>query len=224
MIFRFCKRGPAKYTSHLDVQSALHRWLSRARIPIRFSAGFNPHPVLAFAGALSLGVESEGEYADIGLEKDMGAGEFLERMNKSAPPGMNITGCWKAEEEMASLMSLSRWAIYRISFDHSDAGKLAAAAQRILQSPEFTATRRTKSGERMENIRPLIGELKMEDGAIMARLASSSQGSLSPQALLEAVCREAGTEAPRCTTILKADTLFAKGPDAVTMGALLGQE
>ena len=62
---RFSKTGQAKYISHLDVNRVFSRALSRARINLWYTEGFNPHPYMSFSLPLSLGVESLCENVDI---------------------------------------------------------------------------------------------------------------------------------------------------------------
>ncbi|MDP2892709.1 MAG: TIGR03936 family radical SAM-associated protein [Bacillota bacterium] len=215
MIIRFSKTGAAKYTSHLDVQRALQRWLSRAGIPVRFSTGFNPHPALSFAAALPLGIESRGEYADTALTSPMNEAGFIRKMNAHAPPGFRVLTALAVEDDFGSLMFLSRFAEYAIALEKPLQEKLLPAAEHIMESKEYFAVRRTKSGEKREDIRPLIAELRPEKSGLFARLAASPAGSLSPYALMEILCREAGESQPQGFDIIKEDMRFEPGAKTV---------
>ena len=41
---RYAKRGRLRFTSHRDFSRAFERAVFRARIPMAYSSGFNPHP------------------------------------------------------------------------------------------------------------------------------------------------------------------------------------
>ena len=73
MIVRFGKRARLRFISHLDLQRFFQRALNRTGLPIAFSNGFNPHPVMAFGSALALGWTSEYEVIDVKLAEDVDA-------------------------------------------------------------------------------------------------------------------------------------------------------
>ena len=66
------KRGDSiKYVSHLDFVRVFGRAFRRAELPIAYSEGFNPHPLLTFALPLSVGYTSECELMEFVMEKEM---------------------------------------------------------------------------------------------------------------------------------------------------------
>ena len=65
IIFR--KEGRAKYISHLDLMRTMQRVFIRAGVQIKHTEGFNPHPYMAFALPLSVGMESDYEILDFKL-------------------------------------------------------------------------------------------------------------------------------------------------------------
>ena len=67
----FHKIDGARHISHLDLMRAVQRALRRAGLPVRYSKGFNPHMVLSFASALSLGFTSVGEVMDVAMEEEV---------------------------------------------------------------------------------------------------------------------------------------------------------
>lgn len=66
--FRFAKYGAMKYLGHLDLLRYFQKAVRRAEIPVAYSTGFSPHQIMSFAMPLSVGLTSEGEYFDVGLE------------------------------------------------------------------------------------------------------------------------------------------------------------
>ena len=51
----FEKREPVRFVSHLDLQRALQRALRRSGLPLAYSQGFHPHPLVSLASALAVG-------------------------------------------------------------------------------------------------------------------------------------------------------------------------
>ncbi len=92
LVFSFTKTGPAAFLAHLDLMTVFERALARTGWRIRFTEGYNPKPRLEFASPLSLGLESSEEIAGVDLfDMDAGAeGDFVARMNRALPPGMEV--------------------------------------------------------------------------------------------------------------------------------------
>jgi len=65
---RYSKLGKIRFTSQRDVARLWERALRRSRLPVAWSSGFSPRPLLSFGLALPTGAESLGEYLDIQLE------------------------------------------------------------------------------------------------------------------------------------------------------------
>ena len=65
---QFRKTGAAVYVSHLDLMRTMQRALRRANVPMCYSNGFNPHPILSFAMASPVGMASHAEYMDVKVE------------------------------------------------------------------------------------------------------------------------------------------------------------
>ncbi|MGM0645654.1 MAG: TIGR03960 family B12-binding radical SAM protein [Thermodesulfobacteriota bacterium] len=61
----YAKTGPARFLSQLELQSLFERALRRADIPLSFSAGFHPMPLLSFGPALPVGVQSMAEWFNV---------------------------------------------------------------------------------------------------------------------------------------------------------------
>ena len=81
---RFSKHGKVRFTSHRDVARIWERALRRARVPVAYSAGFNPRPKIAFGLALSTGYSSDAEYLDVELDPDQAASIDTEDPGRSA--------------------------------------------------------------------------------------------------------------------------------------------
>ena len=60
---RYRKLGKVRFTSHRDFSRAFERAIFRARVPIAYSSGFNPHPRISYANAAPTGTASEAENA-----------------------------------------------------------------------------------------------------------------------------------------------------------------
>ncbi|MCK5878753.1 MAG: TIGR03960 family B12-binding radical SAM protein, partial [Holophagae bacterium] len=70
--FSYKKGGFARFVSHLDLVTIFSRAVRIAKLPVMFSRGFNPRPVLKFSPALELGIAGDDERF---------LGEFVNRFN-----------------------------------------------------------------------------------------------------------------------------------------------
>ena len=86
----FKKMGMSRHVSHLDLMRAMSRTLRRAKVPLWYTEGYNPHPYMTFALPLSLGMESLCESMDIRIEGESTNEDIFEMLKGSMPPGIDI--------------------------------------------------------------------------------------------------------------------------------------
>lgn len=86
----FSKTDRAKYISHLDLIRAMQRAIKRARIPIWYTEGFNPHSYITFPLALSLGIDSKVEIMDFKITTPMDFDEIKLKLNEVLPDGLKV--------------------------------------------------------------------------------------------------------------------------------------
>ncbi len=87
---RYAKRGRLRFTSHRDFSRAFERAVVRARIPMAYSSGFNPHPRISYAGASPTGAASEAEYLEIGLAEVLDPDEVRRALADALPDGLDV--------------------------------------------------------------------------------------------------------------------------------------
>lgn len=86
----FSKSDRAVYISHLDLMRTMQRAFKRAKLPIWYTKGFNPHAYIMFPLALSLGVMSDVEVMDVALTEKIPNEEVVARLNSALPEGIRI--------------------------------------------------------------------------------------------------------------------------------------
>ncbi len=111
----------AKFFAHLEMSSIFFRAMRRAKIPIAFSKGFNPKPKIIFGPPLQLGLESNCEYVDIFLTKELSAGEinrsFLTELNKILPTGLEIMDATTVDLKASAIQNSIIKQTFRIQLD-----------------------------------------------------------------------------------------------------------
>src|SRR3954462_265280 len=87
---RYAKRGRLRFTSHRDFSRAFERAVFRARVPMAYSSGFNPHPRISYAGAAPTGSASEAEYLEIALAQVVDPDQVRAQLEESLPDGLDV--------------------------------------------------------------------------------------------------------------------------------------
>ena len=64
------KGGDFRFVGHLDWMRMVFRLMSRSKLPIVYTQGFNQHPKISFSPALAIGVTGENEYFDFHTSAD----------------------------------------------------------------------------------------------------------------------------------------------------------
>ena len=194
-IFEFGKKGRLRYISHLDLQRFMMRALRRTDLPVASSQGFNPHPQMSFASALAMGWSSDVELMDIKLTAPVEPKHALEQMSAALPPEMPVHRCRMVDDRHPALMARLVMADYRIEVTGADAARVAAEVPRYMAEDTVMAVRKTKSGEKEVNIRPLTISLRAEGNALIARLMLTPEDTLKPDLLLNTLAQRAGASA-----------------------------
>ena len=186
----FTKTGEASYISLLDLQRVMQRALKRSGLPVWYTQGFNPHPVMTVAQPLSVGVTSDCEYMKAGFDCDIDETELCGKLNGALPPGYEIKAAKKVSGKEIDLTKIDR-AKYTVETEYT--GEINdAAVCRFLQSKELIVLKKTKSGEKESDIRPHIFDmtLKSTDGktaVIDMTLSVGSAYNLKPETVLNAM-------------------------------------
>jgi radical SAM-linked protein len=109
---RYAKRGRLRFTSHRDFSRAFERALVRARIPMAYSSGFNPHPRISYAGASPTGAASEAEYLEVGLAQTVDPLDLARDLDAALPEGLDVVEVVEAGPgSLADRLEASRWQV-----------------------------------------------------------------------------------------------------------------
>ncbi len=142
---RFTKIGQMRLLSHLEMLNMFSRAVKRAGIPIRYSAGFHPHPKFSFATALSVGVESLAEYLDMEIEPGFGAQRVKEMLNRTLPEGMEVLESFEIPLRADSLSTIMEKVRYRVTLPPGSVHGLPALAESFLALETYVHIREKQS-------------------------------------------------------------------------------
>ena len=78
---QYSQNDDIKFISHLDFLRTINRVFMRAKTPVKFSNGFNPHLVMTIGLPLSVGTTSECDVLDIELTQSVDKTKLLNDLN-----------------------------------------------------------------------------------------------------------------------------------------------
>ena len=193
---RFRKVGDLQYISHLDLQRTFARILVRAKIPMWYTKGFNPHAKVVFGLPLSVGTESECEFIDLRLERDMPPEEVKARLNRELTSEMQIYDAYEPTSKVQDV-GYSKYEM-ELCFDGANADT-AAALEKLFSASPVTLVKKTKSGDKEIDIVPMIKKLRaiavpnaQNVIRISAILRAGTEEHLNPEMLIKAAKEHLG--------------------------------
>lgn len=217
---RLAKLDAVRHISHLDLVRTLQRAMRRANLPVAYSEGFNPHPLISFASALFLGATSSAELLDVELEKRMPPGDFGRRLGRELPPGIQVLAAHEVPLDARSLTAGLAQAVYRVDLDvsgddHTQAWQETVAAFLAQEQIEICRKTGKQGGVREVDLRPLIGRLTVASVAagsltLEMLLCTGSRGNARPTEVVAALSRYTdGKIAPEPRRVHRVELFFA---------------
>lgn len=177
MRVKFSKTGSLKFISHLDLNRTMQEAFLRAKLPIWYTEGFNPHPRIVFSPPLSVGVSSLTEFADFKLISEVSETEILSRLNSSFPKGLHAYSCYVPSSSFSDI----KWGLYEIKyeFSHDVSADMINRINGLFEAGNIVIEKRTKSGamksvDISDGIKPV--SVKLENGILTLLIKLSCDG------------------------------------------------
>jgi radical SAM-linked protein len=205
---RYAKRGRLRFTSHRDFSRAFERAIFRARLPMAYSSGFNPHPRISYAGAAPTGSASEAEFLEIGLAQVVDPADVQAALAEALPDGLDVIAV--AESPGGSLSDLLEASHWVLDVD-ADPASAASAVEAFLAQESVSVERMTKKGLREFDCRAAVVRLSAgprDGGARLDLVLRHGVPSVRPDDVLSGLRATAGLDAGRAPLL----TRLAQGP------------
>ncbi|MBC8532465.1 DUF2344 domain-containing protein [Clostridiales bacterium NSJ-40] len=190
----FSKEGPAKYISHLDLNRYFARVFRKAKLPLWYTEGFNPHPFMVFTLPLSLGMTGKRESLDIRLTEEMEKEEILRRLNASLAAGMHFFDVTEPLKKAGDVA----YAAYTVFYDPEEGTPeaLEKSAEALCKAPQVIVEKRSKSGAKPFDLAPYLQDAVVKsvpDGVqVSMMLPAGSRENVSPKLFGEALRASCG--------------------------------
>ena len=205
---RYAKRGRLRFTSHRDFSRAFERAVFRARIPMAYSSGFNPHPRISYAGAAPTGSASEAEYLEIGLAEVGSPDSVRDALEEALPDGLDILEVVESPGgSLADRLEASRWSLEVTT----PAEQAESAVASFLAADSVTVERMTKKGLREFDCRGAVLSLAVaphERGAQLDLVLRHTVPAVRPDDVLTGLAVVSGMPAGESPLL----TRLAQGP------------
>jgi radical SAM-linked protein len=190
---KFGRGEELKFLSHLDLMRLWERAMRRAGLPLAYSEGFTPHPQIALAAPLLVGVTSQAELMDISLSRWISPQAFVAQVKRQLPAGVDLMEVWPVGPNVPSLQSQIRFVEYRVEVEtEKDSQDVESAVQSFLSMKELPWHHHRDTGDRYYDLRALVDDLRLIDCRdslciLEMRLRCDEKGAGRPEQVTKAL-------------------------------------
>jgi len=211
----FSKTGRARYISHLDLMRTFQRAFARAKIPIKHTEGFNPHPFVSIALPLSVGFSSQCEILEFGLLEGTDPAGVPDRLTAAMPEGILVHQCYPVERKLKELCYVN----YIMNFEYPEGRPQEAepAMAELLGRESLVVKKKSnkaKAGFTEVDLIPRIHSWRIEcqsDTMTVDLVVSAQNPGLNPELIRAAFCELYPQYAPDLVTFHRREVLDGEG-------------
>ncbi len=160
----YSKTGMSRWLSQLEMQRLWERAMRRAKLPLTFSRGYHPMPLMSFSRALPVGVQSRCEWLDIFFRRQVGAQEITSGINHDLPSGLKVT--WVQELDLSKRQAQPVAEKYRIDFRPGHGLDIDARWEHFRTSSSFLVQKKGKKKTRNVDLCPLVLDSAFEGSGL----------------------------------------------------------
>lgn len=183
LAIRYAVEGDLRFISHHDSLRLFERALTRARIPLRYSEGFNPKPRISIVLPRPVGVASLDELLVVELASETAPSEVLSRLRQEMPPGITLTAA-ESLEDKESRQPREAW--YSLEIDSPTCEAAAKRAEEFLSRERATIRRacRKSKTDKLVDIRSYVTTIEVAANRVTWAQAVTPEGTARPGEIL----------------------------------------
>ena len=183
------KLDALKYISHLELMNTFRRTFRRAKIPVAYSQGYNPHIIFSMSQPLPVGMVGYHEYFDLELKEKIRFDLMKKQINEKLPGGLRVLDMIEIHEKEKYLQAIVNTARYRYKMSFKKEVKQKEILEQFLGEKEIEITRfRRNKDDRLIDLAPMIHAGKVvEDGIWEFTISTGSSGNVRPQEVIRAL-------------------------------------
>lgn len=219
--------GDLRFASHHDTMRAVERLLSRAKLPVAFSQGFNPRPVLSLAVPRPVGIATRDDRVVLKAHAPFDPENMLEVLNRHAPEGMAFNSVREIDEKPTP-----QQVAYRAKLPREDARRAAQRINELQNQDTWPVERLVKSRRRGRknnddsprtktlDLKPRIARLEVNGETLQFETLCSNAAEARPVDILDLLGLDARDTLARLVRMRITDdtTPPAKMPDGTDTG------
>jgi radical SAM-linked protein len=190
---KFSRGEELKFLSHLDLMKLWERALRRAGLPLAYSEGFTPHPQIALAVPLSVGVLGQAELMDVFLSRWVSPQSFISQVKEQLPRGIDLLDARSVGLTVPSLQSQVRFVEYEVEVEtEKRRQEVELALQSLLLVKELPWHHFRDTGAHYYDLRALVDDLWLIDChdsscVLGMRLRCDEKGTGRPEQVTKAL-------------------------------------
>jgi radical SAM-linked protein len=166
---RFTVDGDVRFLSHRQTLRALELAAVRAELPLKYSQGFNPHPILSLPAPRPVGVSSQAELLVLALAEPRPTEDVVAGLAAQAPRGMQFR---RAEPLRSTRLPHPVRARYVLPLAPADTERIRTRLAELQPAPTWPVERRVypkgrrrgPSQVRTIDIKPMIADAAVAGG------------------------------------------------------------
>ena len=188
-----------RYIGHLDYVRAVERAVRRAKLPVAYSEGFNPHMKMSFASALAVGVTSAAEYVDIEMNDASDCQQVRGSLEGQWPKGIKCLDAKIVPDKGTALMAMINLATYTVVVELTKEAadeNIKAAIDKFHELPYLSYMKHSPKKSRVIDVKQYVTTIdwaRLNNRLVLSfAIEITPTGSIKPVEVLEslqAACR-----------------------------------
>ncbi|MBN1942772.1 MAG: DUF2344 domain-containing protein [Phycisphaerae bacterium] len=188
---RLAVNGDLRFLSHHDMMRAVERIALRANLPLRYSQGFNPHPILSLPCPRPVSVASRDDVLVLALEEPVSPDVLLKGLNAHAPEGLSFRDACLLPDGQSSVQPAR--VEYEVPLEPSRVRGVEQRIEALRRDDAWIVERREKPRRRKQHspprsrqidVKPMIAELNVCDGRVRFACVPHEQKWAKPSEIL----------------------------------------
>jgi len=182
---RFEIRGDLRFISHRDTMRLFERALARARLPVRFSRGFNPRPRISLPLPRPVGVASTSELLVVELSEAIEPAEVVDRLIPQMPEDLIPVEAWRIDTGASPQPDQVS---YEVSLGPEHVPAVTAAVAGLLAADRWLIDRPNTKGHdhKVIDIRSYVVSAAVEGETLRWTVQVTPGGTVRPAEMLAA--------------------------------------
>ena len=204
---KFSKYSSMIFIGHLDMMRYFQKAIRRAELDITYSTGFSPH----------VGMYSNGEYMDIGMDSITDAEDIKERLQAQMVEGVDILSVTILPETAGNAMASVAAARYTVRFreGYEPDFELFDHLEEYYRQETLPAVKQTKKNTVEFDLKQAIYELSWdkEKQEIYMLVNASSSGNVKPGFIMEHIYHYLGQEPSEFAFVITREYTYTEDAD-----------